>query len=706
MRETLLRVSRREQGASIQQFREGMDLMTRWLVTGLFGLLVTGLLPGVASAEGCPNEQFRTGVSANLPDCRAYEMVSPVDKNDGSIGPGGGSDPIWESSLDGSKMAYTSPQAFADAPTSAQTMQVYVASRAADGWSSHALFPSQAPGSFLPNAPMTEAFSSDLARSVLLDGGPREDGPGQDDPPLVAGEPPENPNLFVGDDNADGLYQLVDLTPTGVTAAQAIFDGSSPDLAHVLFLENAQLTANAPAGQTNLYEWSGGVLSLVSVLPGGEAIVGGTALEPQFISEDGSRVVFDHGGLYLREGGATTVQVDASQGAGPGGGGRFQAASGDGSRIFFTSDASSGLTNDTVAGSGQNLYEYDVLTGRLRDLTPAAQVEVQTGSVGRGVLGASHDGSYVYFVAAGNLAAGATVGGFNLYVWHEGTTTFIATLTPADAADWNATTSPYKVTNVTPDGTHLVFGSVARLTGYDNTDVNTGEADLEQFLYDTATHRLVCVSCNPSGARPEGSSVVGYSFYFEAGLAEGLNGTYRQRYLSNDGSRVFFDSSDSLVPQDANGKVDVYEYENGHVYLISGGTNGADSIFRDASASGDDVFFTTAQQLVGQDRDPRIDMYDARVGGGFAFARSTPCTGEACRPASAGAPEPAVPGSATFSGVGNLSIAPAAPVVKPKPKAKKPKAKKRRVKQKRHRRGKKSARSGRHGIGPSTKKRG
>ena len=60
---------------------------------------------------------------------------------------------------------------------------------------------------------------------------------------------------------------------------------------------------------------------------------------------------------HVRKDGAQTAQLDASQGAGPGGG-QFQIASADGRRCF-SDDASAGLTGDTVPGSGQNLYRYD-----------------------------------------------------------------------------------------------------------------------------------------------------------------------------------------------------------------------------------------------------------------------------------------------------------------------------------------------------------
>jgi hypothetical protein len=378
---------------------------------------------------------------------------------------------------------------------------------------------------------------------------------------------------------------------------------------------------------------------------------------------------------------------------------RYWGASTDGSRVFFTSKAE--LTNDANTGpadNAANLYEYDVETGALSDLT----VDSNPGDVnGAGVLGlvtAGDDGSYVYFVAEGKLAEGAVSGKPNLYLSHAGRVVFVAVLarstqaeeggfeTGGDSGDWSGAqpegenggqeSGPGQHTaRVTPDGTHLAFESERSLTGYDNEPVEpegckNGKCR-EVYLYDASSGVLACASCDPNGSRPIGPAQLGT----QESIPEVFGGNdpfYTATNLSSDGSRLFFESPDALVPHDTNGRRDVYEYENGHVYPISDVAGNNDSFFLDASPSGNDVFIATANQLLPSDTDFRVDLYDVRVGGGFPVS-VTPAVcdnGDSCKgPVS---PQPGVfgaPASATFSGAGNLApVTAVKPVVKPKPK--------------------------------------
>jgi len=139
--------------------------------------------------------------------------------------------------------------------------------------------------------------------------------------------------------------------------------------------------------------------------------------------------------------------------------------------------------------------------------------------------------------------------------------------------------------------------------------------------------------------------------------------------MSADGVRVFFDTPDPLVPQDINGKRDVYEWEEqgvgscpvGHtggcVYLVSSGAGPSESFFVDNSESGSDVFFATADELVPGDTDHGYDIYDARVGGGFPQPPvAAGCFGDACQgPLGAAMLSTAPGGSATLTGSADIA---------------------------------------------------
>jgi hypothetical protein len=469
-------------------------------------------------------------------------------------------------------------------------------------------------------------------------------------------------------------------TPTTATVSdQARIESSGPEP----FVVGQGITGNGIPQGTTVAGVAPGVLTLSA-----NAAASGTV------------VALVAGGECTVAADACTIEVSASQRfshANPGGtqAARFWGASRDGSRVFFTSDAE--LTEDAYTGpdgDAANLYEYDLETRELTDLTGEAMDDTGEGAAVQGVVQVSGEGSYVYFVADGALAVGAVQGEPNLYVSHEGgAPVFIATLAEhGDITDWldagieNAGPE-VNTAVVNPAGSQLAFISERSLPtvnfpkGYDaqqaqpnvgecETELETNEVESgmcrEVYLYDAETGGLVCASCNPSGARPVGPANLPGVLFRTQPFA-----SYRPRDLLAGGA-LFFDSRDALVSGAVGGQRNVYEFEGGGVHAVSNVAGGYESFFLDASPDGENAFFASADRLLPEDPGGNTVVYDARVDGGFPVAAPECTTAEACRNASP--PTPYVfgpPPSATFSGPGNLGGgAPNPPpaMVKPKPK--------------------------------------
>ena len=312
-------------------------------------------------------------------------------------------------------------------------------------------------------------------------------------------------------------------------------------------------------------------------------------------------------------------------------------------------------------------------------------------------MGASQDARRAYLASTAVLSEAANDHGDkaisgrpNLYLYEAGAGfTFIGTLAAGEIPNSTRRLSPIhpfpflRSARVSADGLHAAFVSTAPLTGYVNTDAESGEADGEVFLYDASPGgpgHLACISCDPSGARPSGRDISEEGTWAAGWIPGWQNELYPGRPLSENGNRVFFNSVGPLVPRDTNGRQDVYQWERaadkaqcldqqggeryvaasgGCLSLISSGQGGQDSEFVDADEDGSDVFLRTAESLVPQDPGLR-DIYDARINGGFAQppAPAPECEGDACQGAAA-APPAATPASAAFRGPGNLSEAPA-----------------------------------------------
>jgi hypothetical protein len=575
-----------------------------------------------------PTKAFITqalGGGVLLPDGRGWKMVSPIEKNGGQVdGPGenAGGD-VLQAAADGDSVTYSSSASFGEAAQGAPPASQYISRRGAGGWSTENITAALLSGSYgtEPDGVPYRIFSGDLARGLLLNGH-RCRSDGEDcavaNPPLPGtGAPSGYQNYYLRDDSSGGFEALLtqaDVLATALSADrfEVSLAGATPDLDHVVLASCAKLTANAteaPAGEgcdpaaQNLYLWSGSGLTLLNLLPAQAQGTPGAELAAQSgaISADGTRVYWKDlasGNLYLRSDGQTK-QVDAAAG----GGGSFESASADGSLAFFSK-----------AG---HLYRYDAATGLGTDLTPAGGAQ--------GVLGASAAGDYLYYQDGGALK-----------LWHAGTTTTVAPgAGAANPSDYPPATGTARVS---ADGARLAFLSKAPLTGYDNTGPG-GEALSEAFLYDAAAGTLTCASCNPTNARPLGPSTIPGAT--QNGSTPGSTRAYKPRVLVAGGSRLYFDSEDSLVPADTNASPDVYQWEaqgtgscakpGGCVNLISSGKAELGAFFVDASADGSDAFFRTDQSLVPSDPGS-IDLYDARIGGGFPIPTPPlPCVGDACQ---------------------------------------------------------------------------
>lgn len=572
------------------------------------------------------------------PPGRAYEMVSPADK--------AGSDVSWgtmQATPSGDAVAYGATAAYAGAPTTLLS-GVNVATRGAD-WTSKSLDAPQgsAPGLLIQSV---AANSPDLGTSLV-----------ESSAALTPGAVEGDGNLYLRD-NRSGAFTFVGSSSDPLFNQLFLFSGGSPvsgmstDLKHIVFdIKRGVLSPDSIANKPNAYEFADGQLRLVGRLPDGTLSPTGTRTtvtphDPHVVSDDGRRVFFTVGvngaaPLYLREDGARTIPLSASRVPGDVGTmypGMFGGASADGDVAYFTSNKN--LTPASATPSTGALYRYQRSTDTLTDLMPDAG---PTGAHVNAIIQVSADGRYVWFVATADLAPGGIPGAPNLYVWHDGTVRYESTL---------GSTESYAPTtwNMSPDGHLLAFSTKGTPPGYDNasTACASGACDEVQLADASTPGPARCISCPPDGATARG----------DARIADTTStlGRYWPRSVLDDG-RVFFNSPERLVPEDTNGKLDVYMWSGDRASLISTGRSEDDSTFGDASVDGRDVFFRTTERLVGRDTDRNIDVYDARVGGGIAaqdaVVETRPCVGEACRPRPSAPPQAAQPSSAAFQGPGD-----------------------------------------------------
>jgi hypothetical protein len=560
----------------------------------------------------CSNEGLRTGPSALLPDCRAYELVTPANTNGLAPLGSGGLGPLFLSrtvSPDGYGASFGVEGGLIPGSEGTGSLggDPYLATRGPNGW----------------NTQGTGGRGSEFLSVVR--GGRSAD---------------QNYSVWTGVVNSansnyvrfpDGHSELLGQGSLGDDPA-AKPDLISPGGTHIVFTSGVRLEERAPPGRDAIYDRVGGATYVVSLLPGNS-----TPSEPATYvgaSQDGRGIAFRLGTgsstkLYLRYNDEETFEI--------GEGLTFEGVAEGGRRIFYLQEG--------------KLYAFDIDKGT---------IAFATGTDTR-VVNVARDGSTAYYVSKSKLTSvpnplgeKAKAGRVNLYLSREGAVSFVGILTESDVegegsnfkanglGQWskNVTTIgalPQDPSRTSIDGSVLLFQSRAPLTGYDNA------GKIEVYRYDSAAPgSLRCVSCNPTEAPATADATL-------QSLAQSptIFPTWTSDRIENltaNGDRAFFESTEALVASDVDGLRDVYEWEapglgtcaqpQGCVFLVSSGHSSHEDFLFGVSENGDDVFVESNDLLVPErDPDETRSIYDARVGGGFpVVSQPGECLGEACQP--------------------------------------------------------------------------
>jgi hypothetical protein len=444
------------------------------------------------------------------------------------------------------------------------------------------------------------------------------------------------------------VLERVSVGPNGTgnsssAGAAAAFAGSSTDGLREFFDTKEALDPGDTDTSTDLYERSPAQTTLIST----SSTAGNGAFDALYAgaSDDGTRVFFhtrealvpgdtdsNRFDLYERFNGVTTListgptttnaLVDAF----------FRGASADGTKVFF--ETPEALTaSDTKARS--DVYQRQGTTTTLVSTGPTSAA----GSFFARFRGASVDGSLVFFESDDRLTAGDTDLETDVYERNVGTST--TTLLSIGPNGGNAAV-PAFFDSSSDTGSRVFFHTAERLDTTADTD---GFTDVYERAASTTT--IVTTSATggngPRHADFAGSSADGTTVYFETDesmlaadndlnfdvykrtggvttlASDGPAGTdpnvdATALGVSDDGSRVWFDTTEQILATDSDAQFDLYERQGTtttHVSNGSPGGNGAhDAFFATAAGDGTRVIFDTAESLVTADTDSSFDTYE------------------------------------------------------------------------------------------------
>lgn len=465
-------------------------MLYRWTRTGLVAaiacVLMSVLCAGARAEEGCPNKALRTGLSASLPDCRAYEMATPPYKEGAPVGI------VSAVAPDGSRVIVKSLGNLGDAggePDNAGS--TYELTRTATGWSETGI---DLPQAQFPDDQFLGA-SEDLNKTSWF--------------ARASSQPCVDSSFYIRD--ADG--SLHDLGPTTnpegaqgeppcigiptqkVSQFQAVNYGASRDLSHVIFGVPARREKEEEEQKPRLWKGDKTARDLISLY---EYTVGMEGAEPRLVGVENEGLLdgsphINEGAVLASECGIDLGTISHLSGAGVAEG----AVSENGATVFFTAlAATEGPGNDHCTrageGSGPPVNELDARIGDEKTLRISSPSHPLVQGKGPGpeecdpaceaaalqagaFQGASRDGSKVFFLTNQPLLngdEGGTGTGRDLYeaeIEGAGRSAKVARFVqvshdpnPGQAAEVQG------VTRISDDGSHVYFVAKGELADNSN----------------------------------------------------------------------------------------------------------------------------------------------------------------------------------------------------------------------------------------------
>ena len=628
--------------------------------------------PEPETQPACPNEALRTGPSARLPDCRAYEQVTPANKE--------GADDIFDYGsfgenavvgLDGERLIFqgTAAKWGPNVGGSFTGQNAYLFTRTPTEWTMASLYPQpQTGGVSLRGQGGRTFYPPDLSQALVEE-------------ELSVSPTNSSPDVEYALGSPGGPYKIVASEPEeeeGEHWGHWVAQSRDKSVA-VIESPDHKLIPGEPTGTTvnrefgnhhgyDLYEYSGGRLSQVNVNTNGETIGtcgaemvegregGGNRGQGQgtenegisfqtgsinAVSADGSRIFFEayptecpgeveeevrfHGGstrnieLYMRVDGMETVDIGKYT---------FEGANPEGTRLLLSK----------VGAGGLEYLSYDTETRSSRHLL----------SLQGDPLGSKHalseDGDVYYFETTGSPLTPEAPANENDIYRYDIPNEELSFVAVSYQTEGNGNGGFY----VSPDGGDFYF-NVNSVQG-----VNGGPRP-QVYRYDSAEDVVQCVSCaSPFDPEPRLLSTL-MPNYGPGGYTLAPLGSP----ASENGNFVFFDTPNALLSRDTNGEVepigganngsyyfspssDVYEWRRQGVYgcgrvqgclaLITSGIDGTENVLLGVGRSGEDVFIGTHSQLAPTDADHSGDIYDVRIDGGFPASPPPPteCEGDEC----------------------------------------------------------------------------